>query len=69
MQVLSQKVAGGGTLRNAESVLDFGQGEQPAVGAQVPGIGPGDGSACRRPVTEDGNMADVKVTCTNGVPR
>jgi hypothetical protein len=28
--------------RCAEAVLDFAQGEQPAVGAQVPGIEPGD---------------------------
>jgi hypothetical protein len=33
---------GGEALRDAEAVLDFAQGEQPAVGAQVPGIEPGD---------------------------
>jgi hypothetical protein len=35
-------VDAGETLRDAEAVLDFAQGEQPAVGAQVPGIEPGD---------------------------
>ena len=42
LAALSFVDAGGEALRDAEAVLDFAQGEQPAVGAQVPGIEPGD---------------------------
>ena len=41
LAALSFVDAGGEALRDAEAVLDFAQGEQPAVGAQVPGIEPG----------------------------
>ena len=42
LAALSFVDAGGEALRDAEAVLDFAQGAQPAVGAQVPGIESGD---------------------------
>jgi len=42
LAALSFVDAGGEALHDAKAVLDFAQGEQPAVGAQVPGIEPGD---------------------------